>query len=146
MKRLAEQHREQLGAVQRQFRQANVKVTHYVCQSFNLQSPLNLQAMTELERRSSSDLLSRGEGKQGLRQRRDKEQMVAEHGAVTQSLQVCHQSRLANISPIYYSTFRQSVDNWRTQWREASWQWESWRGAAPLLMRCVPHTYSFCPS
>jgi len=67
--RLAEQHREQLGAVQRQFRQANVK------------------AMTELERRSSSDLLSRGEGKQGLRQRRDKEQMVTEHGAVTQSLQ-----------------------------------------------------------
>ena len=55
-------------------------------------------------------------------------------------------SHLANISPIYYSTFRQSVDNWRTQWREASWQWESWRGAAPLLMRCVPHTYSFCPS
>ena len=48
--------------------------------------------MTELERRSSSDLLSRGEGKQGLRQRRDKEQMVAEHGAVTQSLQVCYQS------------------------------------------------------
>ena len=46
------------------------------------------QAMTELERRSSSDLLSRGEGKQGLRQRRDKEQMVSEHGAVTQSLQV----------------------------------------------------------
>ena len=44
--------------------------------------------MTELERRSSSDLLNRGEGKQGLRQRRDKEQMVAEHGAVTQSLQV----------------------------------------------------------
>ena len=78
--------------------------------------------MTELERRSSSDLLNRGEGKQGLRQRRDKEQMVAEHGAVTQSLQVCHQSRdlldnshLANISPIYYSTFRQSVDNWQTQ-------------------------------
>ena len=52
--------------------------------------------MTELERRSSSDLLNRGEGKQGLRQRRDKEQMVAEHGAVTQSLQVsvtCEYSR-----------------------------------------------------
>ena len=49
-----------------------------------------MQAMTDLERRSSSDLLNRGgEGKQGLRQRRDKEQMVAEHGAVTQSLQVC---------------------------------------------------------
>ena len=29
-----------------------------------------------------------GEGKQGLRQRRDKEQMVTEHGAVSQSLQV----------------------------------------------------------
>ena len=28
VKRLAEQHREQLGAVQRQFRQANVKVTN----------------------------------------------------------------------------------------------------------------------
>ena len=50
--------------------------------------------MTELERRSSSDLLNRGEGKQGLRQRRDKEQMVAEHGAVTQSLQVCHLFRV----------------------------------------------------
>ena len=86
VKRLAEQHREQLGAVQRQFRQANVKVKMLM----KLQAIIfKLQAMTELERRSSSDLLSRGEGKQGLRQRRDKEQMVAEHGAVTQSLQVC---------------------------------------------------------
>ena len=31
VKRLAEQHREQLGAVQRQFRQANVKVTYLMC-------------------------------------------------------------------------------------------------------------------
>ena len=31
VKRLAEQHREQLGAVQRQFRQANVKVTKLMC-------------------------------------------------------------------------------------------------------------------
>ena len=37
VKRLAEQHREQLGAVQRQFRQANVKATIF-CESFNLLS------------------------------------------------------------------------------------------------------------
>ena len=80
----------------------------------------NLQAMTELERRSSSDLLSRGEGKQGLRQRRDKEQMVAEHGAVTQSLQVGLLKVISNdgmlngiwqTTPVYIHYFRRLVGN-----------------------------------
>jgi len=67
--RQADRHREQLVAVQRQFRQANVK------------------AMTLLETQSTRELLGKeGEGG-GVRQRRDKEQMVKEHGAVTQSLQ-----------------------------------------------------------
>ena len=82
--------------------------------------------MTELERRSSSDLLSRGEGKQGLRQRNNKEQMVAEHGAVTQSLQVSHQMWInATIqkwfTPGHHDPFlRQLVGSSQTQLRGAS--------------------------
>ena len=74
--------------------------------------------MTELERRSSSDLLSRGEGKQGLRQRNNKEQMVAEHGAVTQSLQVSHQMWIN--ATIHKSFLRQLVGSSQTQLRGAS--------------------------
>jgi len=63
-------HREQLASCQRQFRVSNVK------------------AMTALETQSSKDLFkSAGEGgKAGLRNRKDKEQMVAEHGSITNNL------------------------------------------------------------
>ena len=44
--------------------------------------------MTGLETRSSRELLGREGQGPGIRQRRDKQQMVQEHGAVTQSLQV----------------------------------------------------------
>jgi len=64
-----ERHREQLTACQRQFRLANVK------------------AMTALETQSSRDLFkSSGGDNPGLRQRRDKEQMVTEYSNVTDNL------------------------------------------------------------
>jgi len=63
-------HREQLAACQRQFRLANVK------------------AMAALEAQSSRDLFksSTDASKSGLRNRKDKEQMVAEHGSITNNL------------------------------------------------------------
>jgi len=66
----AERHREQLSACQRQFRMANVK------------------AMTALETQSSKELLksNSGDGKDGLRQRREKEQMVSDYSNVTNNL------------------------------------------------------------
>eukprot|EP00090_Calanus_glacialis_P015971 TRINITY_DN2507_c0_g1_i1.p1 TRINITY_DN2507_c0_g1~~TRINITY_DN2507_c0_g1_i1.p1 ORF type:complete len:252 (-),score=86.55 TRINITY_DN2507_c0_g1_i1:88-843(-) len=65
-----ESHREQLASCQRQFRLANVK------------------AMTALETQSSRDLFKNANdgGKGGLRNRKDKEQMVAEHGSITNNL------------------------------------------------------------
>ena len=64
-----ERHREQLTACQRQFRLANVK------------------AMTALENQSSRELFKNsGEGKEGLRNRRDKEQMVSDYSNVTNNL------------------------------------------------------------
>ena len=65
-----ENHREQLASCQRQFRQANVK------------------AMTALETQSSKDLLksSMDRNRANLRNRKDKEQMVSEHGSITQNL------------------------------------------------------------
>ena len=48
----------------------------------------NVRAMAGLETRSSRELLGREGQVPGIRQRRDKQQMVQEHGAVTQSLQV----------------------------------------------------------
>ena len=65
-----ESHREQLASCQRQFRLANVK------------------AMTALETQSSRDLFKNATegGKGGLRNRKDKEQMVAEHGSITNNL------------------------------------------------------------
>jgi len=64
-----ESHREQLASCQKQFRLANVK------------------AMTALETQSSRDLFrSANSGKGGLRNRKDKEQMVAEHGSITNNL------------------------------------------------------------
>merc|ERR1719445_1694562 len=66
---MVEKHREQLTACQRQFRLANVK------------------AMTALETQSSRDLFkSSGGDNPGLRQRRDKEQMVTEYSNVTDNL------------------------------------------------------------
>jgi len=73
--RQAEEHRGQLTACQRQFRQANVK------------------QMTVLENLSSKDLLSSANnnseaaGGTGPRKRRDKEQLVQAHGSVTRDLQ-----------------------------------------------------------
>jgi len=64
-----ERHREQLTACQRQFRLANVK------------------AMTALETQSSRELFKGStENKEGLRQRRDKEQMVSDYSNVTNNL------------------------------------------------------------
>merc|ERR1719430_2737551 len=65
-----ESHREQLASCQRQFRVANVK------------------AMTALETQSSKDLFKSANegGRAGLRNRKDKEQMVAEHGSITNNL------------------------------------------------------------
>jgi hypothetical protein len=65
-----ESHRKQLASCQRQFRLANVK------------------AMTALETQSSRDLFKNANdgGKGGLRNRKDKEQMVAEHGSITNNL------------------------------------------------------------
>ena len=65
-----ESHREQLASCQRQFRLANVK------------------AMTALETQSSRDLFknANNNGKGGLRNRKDKEQMVAEHGSISNNL------------------------------------------------------------
>ena len=65
-----ERHREQLTACQRQFRLANVK------------------AMTALETQSSRELFKNNssEGQEGLRHRRDKEQMVEDYSNVTNNL------------------------------------------------------------
>ena len=65
-----ESHREQLASCQRQFRLSNVK------------------AMTALETQSSKDLFKSANeaGRAGLRNRKDKEQMVAEHGSITNNL------------------------------------------------------------
>merc|ERR1719376_155576 len=65
-----ESHREQLASCQRQFRVAKVK------------------AMTALETQSSKDLFKSANegGRAGLRNRKDKEQMVAEHGSITNNL------------------------------------------------------------
>merc|ERR1719412_2805988 len=66
---IVEKHREQLSACQRQFRLANVK------------------AMTALETKSSRDLFkSSSQGESGVRNRRDKEQMVTDYSNVTNSL------------------------------------------------------------
>jgi protein transport protein SEC20 len=70
LRQQAGRHREQLASCQRQFRQANVK------------------AMTMLETQSARDLFQSNKlGSPSVRQRRDKEQLVTEHGAVTQNLQ-----------------------------------------------------------
>jgi len=67
---LAARHSSQLTACQAQFRQSNVKV------------------MADLERESASQLFSNNQlGSAGVRQRRDKEQLVSEHGSITQNLQ-----------------------------------------------------------
>ena len=49
---------------------------------------LSLQAMTALETQSSKELLksNSGDGKDGLRQRREKEQMVSDYSNVTNNL------------------------------------------------------------
>jgi len=70
LRELCSGHARQLTEVQGLFRQANVR------------------AMGVLERQASSQLLStQGEQGRQLRQRRDKEQLVAEHSQVTQNLQ-----------------------------------------------------------
>jgi len=88
-----ERHREQLTACQRQFRLANVK------------------AMTALETQSSRDLFkSSGGDNPGLRQRRDKEQMVTEYSNVTDNLT--------------------AISSWPRQWRGASSLLATLRGRA----------------
>lgn len=67
---LCSRHSSQLTACQQQFRQSNVKV------------------MGVLERQSQQQLFNNNEfGSSKMRQRRDKEQLVSEHGNVTQNLQ-----------------------------------------------------------
>jgi len=67
---LAASHGSQLTACQAQFRQSNVKV------------------MGDLERQSASQLFNNNQlGSSKVRQRRDKEQLVSEHGSITQNLQ-----------------------------------------------------------
>merc|ERR1719186_1134771 len=63
-----EEHRGQLAAAQRQFRQANVR------------------QMGVLENQSSRDLLNTSNG-QVVRRKKDKQEMVEAHGGVTRSLQ-----------------------------------------------------------